>query len=180
MVTSNQFALICKNNIDKRGETKMGRVKIPNAKKINGWDDVDLTLKEIGEYQAQVEKLTADMNVEISDIKFKNELQIKPLLEKIEKLGVEIKNYVEVNKSDIKGKSKKMSFGELGFRKSTKLLIESVEDVLRKIKCFTEMDDCIEIKEGVNKTVLKKYPKEDIEKVGAILRTEEDFWYKTV
>ena len=41
------------------------------------------------------------------------------------------------------------------------------------------MEDCIIVKETVNKDVLKTYDEKDIIKVGASLKKEDTFWYET-
>ena len=40
------------------------------------------------------------------------------------------------------------------------------------------MDDCITVKEGVNKDILKSYDEKDILKVGGKLHKEDTFYYE--
>ena len=56
--------------------------------------------------------------------------------------------------------------------------MSKVDQIIEKLKKY-KMTDCINIKETVNKDVLRKYPTDDILKVGANLKIEDVFWYET-
>lgn len=156
----------------------MARVRIKDEVVLKDWDDVDLTLKEIAEYELEIENITTEMNQKIHDIKLEADLKAKPLQERIAALGVLVKFFVEDNKAELDGKTKQLNFGKTGFRLSTKLVLRKVDKVLENLKNF-KMEDCITVKESVNKEVLRKYPEEDIIKVGGSLRKEDVFWYET-
>lgn len=149
-----------------------------NTNGLKNWDDVNLTLKEVAEDKMQIKKITVDSDIKISDMKLEAEMQIKPLQENIKKLEKEIEEFTESNKADIKGKSKKLIFGEIGFRKSTKVVIEDSQNTLEHLKNF-KMTDCISTKESINKTALKKYSPEALKNVGANIKVDESFFYKT-
>uniref|UniRef100_UPI003D08A498 host-nuclease inhibitor Gam family protein n=1 Tax=Caloranaerobacter sp. DY30410 TaxID=3238305 RepID=UPI003D08A498 len=77
----------------------------------------------------------------------------------------------------LNGKTKVLNFGRTGFRKSTKIVLRKVENVIKNLKALN-MLDCIKVKESVNKEVLKKYSDEEIARVGAIKKVEDVFWYE--
>jgi phage host-nuclease inhibitor protein Gam len=104
----------------------MARVRIKKEPVLTSWDDVNITLKEIGELELAKEKIEADMNLKISDLKLEAELAAKPLIERMEKLASDVKDFVELNRADIKGKTMNLNFGKTGFRKSRKIIIKSV------------------------------------------------------
>jgi phage host-nuclease inhibitor protein Gam len=156
----------------------MARVRINDESVLKTWEDVDITLKEIAECELEIENITTLMNQQIHDVKLESEMKAKPLQERIEKLGFYVKTFVEENKAELDGKTKQLNFGKTGFRLSTKLVLRKVDAVLENIKRF-KMDDCITVKESINKDVLKKYPEEDIIKVGGTLKKEDVFWYET-
>ncbi|WP_032122024.1 host-nuclease inhibitor Gam family protein [Clostridium amazonitimonense] len=156
----------------------MARRKIKDEHLLKTWEEVDLTLKEIAEYEMEIEKIQADMNQNIHDVKLDAEMKAKPLQDKIEMLGLYVKDFVEENKAELNGKTKTLNFGKTGFRLSTKLVIRKAESILENLKRF-KMQDCINTKETINKDVLKKYSEEDIIKVGASLKKEDVFWYET-
>ncbi len=155
----------------------MARVRIPDDPVLRNWDDVNIVLKEIGECQIQIEEIEADMNTKISDVKLEAEMDAKPLQDNIKKLEAQIKEFVEANKHELQGKTKTLNFGKTGFRKSTKIMLRKVQNVIKNLEAFG-MLDCITITKKVNKEVLKKYSDEDIAKIGAQKKVEDIFWYE--
>lgn len=155
----------------------MARVRIPEEPVLKSWDDVDLTMKEIGECQLAIERIEAEMNMKISDIKLEADMQAKPIGERIKKLEMQIKDFVDASKHELNGKTKNLNFGKTGFRKSTKIVIKKAENIIKNLKAFG-MLDCIKVKESINKDVLKKYSDENIAKVGAGKKVEDVFWYE--
>lgn len=145
---------------------------------LQSWDEVNLNLKEIAECELDLEAIEADMNVKIQDLKLEAELKAKPLQEKIEKLAIQVKEYTEENRSDIKGKTMKLNFGQCGFRQSTKITLSSVQATLKALKA-KGMTNCIITKESVNKEILRDYPDDIIASVGARKKVEDTFWFET-
>lgn len=124
---------------------------------LKSWDEVDATLKQISECENQLAILESSMNIQIDAIK----------------------EFVSENKGELKGKSRELTFGRVGFRFSTKVsLPKNVEKIIKLLR-KNEMEDCIIVKETVNKDILKAYDEKDIIKVGASLKKEDTFWYET-
>ncbi|EES73472.1 putative bacteriophage Mu Gam like protein [Paenibacillus sp. oral taxon 786 str. D14] len=161
----------------------MARVRIPDQPALKSWDDVDLTLKEIGECQLAIERIEAEMNAQISDIKLAAEMSAKPHKERIKLLELQMKAFVEANRDDLGNKkTKEINFGRTGFRKSTKIVLPraaaKLAEVIRRLKEFGMTDCIIQPPEKIDKDNLKKYPENDILKVGASLTVEDTFWYE--
>lgn len=154
------------------------RKRIKDVPVLKSWDDVDLTLKEIAECELAIETINTQMNQQIHDVKLDAECKAKPHMDRIGKLELYVKEYVEANKAELDGKTRQLNFGKTGFRLSTKLVLRKVETVLAALKSFG-MADCITVKETINKDVLRKYKEEDIIKVGGALQKEDTFWYET-
>ncbi|MBU5442054.1 host-nuclease inhibitor Gam family protein [Paenibacillus sp. MSJ-34] len=161
----------------------MARVRIPDQPVLKNWDDVDLTLKEIGEILIDIEGIEALMNTKISDTKLAAEMAAKPLKERLKLLEMQMKEFVEANRDDLGNKkTKEINFGKTGFRKSTKISLPraaaKLAEVIRRIKEYGMTDCIIQPPEKVDKDNLKKYPQNDILKVGATLTVEDTFWYE--
>lgn len=158
----------------------MARIRMENAvsAELKSWDEVDETLHEIAEAEMEIEKITTDMNVKIHDLKQKADQKSKAAQEKIKTLEVQVKQFVEEHREDLKGKTMSLNHGQVGFRFSTKVITSKAEKIIEKLKKFG-MNDCINVKETINKEVLRKYEEEDILKVGASLKKEDTFWYET-
>lgn len=146
---------------------------------LKTWDEVDDTLKLISEAENQLAILESSMNIQIDAIKEGYNEKATPYKEEIKKLEAMLKDFVTENKGDLKGKSRELTFGKVGFRFSTKVSVPKNLDKLIKLLRKNEMDDCIIVKETVNKDVLKTYDEKDIVKVGASLKKEDTFWYET-
>lgn len=146
---------------------------------LESWEEVDSTLKKIREAELEVSRISADMEKCIMDIKENTEKQITPYKNEVKKLELQIKEFVSLNKDELKGKSREMTFGTVGFRMSTKLVLPKVVDKMIKQLKKLGMGDCVTVKESVNKDILKTYDEKTILMVGASLKKEDTFWYET-
>ena len=156
----------------------MARKRMEEKFMFQSWDEVDSALKEIAENEMELEHITTNMNQQIHDIKEEAESLSKRYQERIKILGLYIQEFTERNRDEIKGKTKVLNHGSVGFRQSTKVVLSKVDQIIEKLKKY-KMTDCINIKETVNKDVLRKYPADDILKVGGSLKVEDVFWYET-
>ncbi len=146
---------------------------------LKSWEEVDSALKEIREAEIEMGRIAADMEECILDVKQKAEEQSAPQKDRIKKLELQIKEFVTLNKDELKGKSREMAFGTVGFRMSTKLMLpKAVDKVIKQLRRLG-MGDCISIKESVNKDILKTYDEKTILMVGGSLKKEDTFWYET-
>lgn len=142
---------------------------------LKTWDEVELHLKEIGEIDLALQTVEGAMNQKISDIKLEADLAAKPLQDRKEKLAHEIKDFVETHRHEIEGKSRRLNFGQVGFRQSTSIIVSKIAAVIEALKA-RNMHDCINVKETINKDVLRTYPDETIAAVGARKKVEDVFW----
>lgn len=145
---------------------------------IKSWEETDEVMKKLLECQLEVEKIEADMNKQIAEVKKKCEDLARPYKDNIKKNELLLKEFVTVHKAELDGKSRRLNFGTVGFRMSTKVVLpKMVEAVLENLKKFG-MYDCINTKETVNKDILKTYAPDVILNVGGTLKTEDTFWYE--
>lgn len=146
---------------------------------LKSWDEVDSTLKKIREAEIEISKISADMEKCILDIKEKADEEAAPFRDEIKKLELQLKEYTTLNKDELKGKSREMTFGSVGFRLSTRLVLPKMVDKVIKQLRKSGMGDCVIVKESVNKEILKTYDEKTILMVGASLKKEDTFWYET-
>lgn len=145
---------------------------------ISTWDEVDNALKEISENTNEIEIIETELTEKLTNAQDKAAKLASPLKEKMKFLEDRIKDFVEKNKNDLDGKSKQLNFGQVGFRKSVKTeLTGKLEDIINSLRKH-KMNDCIEIKESVNKNIMKKYTDYELEKVGVKRVAEENFFIK--
>lgn len=156
----------------------MGRTRIETPH-LRSWNEVNDALRAIAEAQNEIAIVESSMNMQIDAIKEVHEAKIKEYKEAIKRQEVLIKEYTSDRRDELDGKSKDMTFGKVGFRKSTKLILPKALDRVIAALRKNGMDTCIVTKETVNKDVLKTYPEEDVLKVGGSLKVEDTFWYET-
>ena len=85
---------------------------------LKSWDEVNAALKLIRDNEIELELIEADMGKKIADIKEQAAEQAVPYRDDIKKLELQVKEFVTLNKAELKGKSREMDFGKVGFRMS--------------------------------------------------------------
>ncbi len=146
---------------------------------LGSWEEVDGCLKQIADAENEIKSIEADMNKRIAEIKKTAEEEAKQHKETIKQNEGKIKEYTTAHRNELTGKSRSLTFGRVGFRISTRLLLPSaVNEVILKLREHG-MLDCINVKETVDKDAVKNYSEEDIMKIGGYLQKNDTFWYET-
>lgn len=155
----------------------MARKRIEGTQ-FSTWDDVDQALREIGEIDRDLALIEGDTNHAIDELKAKAKADSKPLLDRKAALELAMKEFCEANRGEFaKVKTRALTFGSVGFRLSTKVLIKRVGDTLQALKDLN-LTDCIRIKEEIDKEALKNLDGNTLAEVGAAFRTENAFGYE--
>lgn len=157
----------------------MARKKVDTLPTLLSWDEVDGALRQIIECQCGINAINADLNRQLTAVKEEMDKKARPLQENISALERDVKEFVVRHREDFDGKTKQLNFGKTGFRLSTTLVVPNNKsaEIIESLRQFG-MEDCINIKESVDKETLKRYKSEDILKTGAYLKTTDDFWYE--
>lgn len=146
---------------------------------LKNWEEVDACLKVMGDAENRISVITAEMNAAIAEAKKAAEEKAAQYKEMIKQNEGKIKEFTTVRKEELKGKSRQLTFGTVGFRQSTKLLLpQDTGEVILKLR-ENGMVDCINVKETINKDTVKSYPEEDILRIGGYLQRADSFWYET-
>lgn len=161
----------------------MARVRMPDKCDLASWDDVNLTLAEIGELERKVTDIETQMQTDIDAAKLAAEVAADPHKKRIQALELQIKMYVDENAVDMGGKkTKQLTFGQVGYRRSTKVMLPKaaakVADIIRSLKSRGMSDCVVSPPEKIDKEALKKYPANEITAAGAGLKVEDVFWYE--
>jgi len=145
---------------------------------FENWNDVDHALKRIGELDRELGLIEATSNEQIDAIKAETKEETAPIA--AEKLGLEaaMKEFCEANRAEFaKVKSREMTFGSVGFRLSSRIVIKRIADTLQALKDFG-LAQCIRTKEECDKEAMKTLDSETLASVGAQLKTENAFGYE--
>jgi len=145
---------------------------------LESWDEVDRCLAEIGRIDRELALLEAAQQESIDKVKADTKAAAEPLQNK--KLGLEmaIKEYAESNRAEfIKVKTRELTFGTVGFRLSTSVVIKRVADTVQALKDLG-LRECLLVKETPNKEAMRCLPLETLHAVGASLKQEDAFGYE--
>jgi phage host-nuclease inhibitor protein Gam len=161
----------------------MARVRMPDKCDLANWDDVNLTLAEIGELERKLTDIETKMQKKIDDAKLDASVETEPHQKRIKELEKQLKMFVDDHAADFgKKKTKFLSFGKLGYRESSSVKLpkdkDKLEEIIRKIKAHG-MSDCLVVQpDKIDKEQMKKYSAEKIKAVGAVLKVGDTFWYE--
>ena len=146
---------------------------------LRSWEEVDGCLKVMGDAENQISIIEAEMNAAIATAKKEASEKAAEYKELIKQNEGKIKEFTTINKEELKGKSRQLTFGTVGFRQSTKLLLpQDTGEVIVRLR-ENGMVDCINVRETINKDTVKSYPEEEILKIGGYLQRADTFWYET-
>lgn len=176
------------------------RIKTANSGKIESLDDVNMALKDIGLAQKELDAIDAKANAEIAKIKEKALKDGESLRTKITESASKIQSYAEYNKDELfkDAKSIELSFGKIGYRKSTKISVKKTTlEMLKKLLdgrklevekaeseekrnaitvLITKIKSCIRVKEEPNKESLGLMDDAFLKTVGASRKITNDFF----
>ncbi|MDR2172662.1 MAG: host-nuclease inhibitor Gam family protein [Burkholderiales bacterium] len=155
----------------------MARQRITGTQ-LDSYDDVDKALKEVGGLKRELAMIEADQNEQIDEIKAAAQEQAKPLNERVKSLETAMKEFCEANKADfMKVKTKELTFGSVGYRLSTKIVIKKVAECIQSLKDL-ELFQFIRIKEEPDKEAMKDLDDGTLATVNAARKTENVFGYE--
>lgn len=145
---------------------------------LNSWDDVDGTLAKIGKIDRDIALITAAGNESIDKIKSDLKTEIEPLAEQKKGLELAVKDFCDSNRAEFaKVKTRQLTFGSVGYRLSTRVVIKSMADTLATLKALG-LQKCIRVKEEADKEAMKELSTETLAEVDAGLKTDNTFGYE--
>ncbi len=127
----------------------------PTAPELKSWDEVNSSLKRLGELTCQKRDLENKMTELVSDITAKFNTDAAPLLSEMEALQASISAYATDHKDEFtKERTKELPHGSISFRVSSSVKVISKAICLKALKALG-MSDFISVKEEPNKDMLK-------------------------
>ena len=144
---------------------------------LQTWDDVDTCLAEIARADRDLTLIESAANEKIEEIRKAIKDASQPVLDKKAGLELAIKEYCEANRAEFqKAKTRTLTFGEVGFRLSTRIMIKRIAETLQALKDL-DLKQCIRIKEEPDKEAMKGLTDDTLAEVGASRKTENTFGY---
>lgn len=161
----------------------MARKRISSMVTLHNWQEVDDALRQIGEHDRDIKAAENVMNEQIASAKAAATARVQPLKEQVAELELALKEFALAHRDDMDGrKSKQLSFGSVGFRRSTKIGLPSAKEKIAAIVAQLRargMDECVNQPDPkIDKEALKKYGADIVAEVGATLTVEDVFGYE--
>lgn len=147
----------------------------PNLAKIESLKDANEALREIGLIERELERVDAEAQVEIGEIKAKaakrGEVGRARILELSNKLGA----FAEYNKRELfkDRKSVDLLFGAFGYRKSTSISVRKTTVELMEKLGFEKF---IRVKKEPDKEAMAELDDEVLAQVDAVRKVRDDFY----
>jgi phage host-nuclease inhibitor protein Gam len=152
----------------------MARLK-PNVKKIESLEDANLTLKEIGLLERELEAIDGTAHKAIAEIKTAAVKAGEPIRKRITDLSALLGAFAEYNHAELfkDRKTVQVSFGIFGFRKSTSISAKKTTlDLLKKLG----LTKYIRVKEEPDKEAMAAMDDETLNQVDAVRKVKDDFF----
>lgn len=158
----------------------MARKVVQTIPTLSSWEEVDAALREILLTQNQIDAKELALTERIAAAKEQLVVDSKPLRERIALLEKQIRDYTGFHRAELQGKSRQLNFGTVGYRSSSSVTVpaDRLPEVIAALRC-RHMEDCVVVKESVNKEALRRYPLEDLQACGCSIHQSERFWYET-
>jgi phage host-nuclease inhibitor protein Gam len=152
----------------------MARLK-PHVGKIKSLEDANLTLKEIGLLEHELEHIDAEAHKKIAEIKSESAKQGEGIRKRIVDLSALLGTYADYNREELfkDRKSVVLSFGSFGYRKSTSISVKKTTlELLKKLGKII----FIRTKEEVDKEAMAVLTDEELAMVDAVRKVKDDFF----
>ncbi len=163
-------------------ESKSKRKKPTNLHPVKDLAEANTVLAEIGMLDREIKRIKADQQEEIDRIKAETDALVTPLEERMENMGTGLNAFSEYNKGKLfeTKRSVELTFGVLGYRRSNEIAPKpkhTLAMILGRLKDLS-FAEAIRVKEEVNKDVLKTWPDERLDLVGARRIEKDSFWFE--
>ena len=156
---------------------KCKRHKAKGLLVIKGWADADNHLKRLGELDAKLDACQAEAKRQIDHIKANLKTEAAAIQENIKLHTESLEAYCASHRDEVAGKSRKLNFGTIGWRRSSK--IHTKKDTLELLKSVfgsRKAKRFLRITEAVDKKALAKLRDEELAAVNA-RREEKDVFF---
>lgn len=145
---------------------------------LNSYEQADDALRRIGELDRQIELSTAATDEAIDQVKQGHKAYCEPLLTQKADLERQLKEFAESRRADFAStRTRELMFGEIGFRRSSAVVIKKIGDTLTALKGLGLMQ-CVRVKEEIDKEAMRTLSDETLANVGAALVTKDAFGYE--
>ncbi len=158
----------------------MARRKVTAAPVLADWAAVDGALRDIRECEHALTELGVDRDRRIDAVRDEYRKMAEPLQNRLKKLGADVEAYVDAHRAELSGKSRKMNFGVVGYRISSKLVLPTAKtaEAIATLKALGRTE-FVRTTETLDRAALLRQPAEFLEQIDAYVRQRDEFYYDT-
>ena len=156
----------------------MARRKVTAAPVLPDWAAVDGALRDIRECEHALTELGVDRDRRIDSVKEEYSKMALPLQNRIKKLEGDVKAYADAHRADLTGKSRKLNFGTVGYRISSRLILPATKaaEAIVTLKAMGRKE-FIKTTETLDRAALLRQPVELLNQIGAYIQQRDEFYY---
>lgn len=141
---------------------------------LQSWEEVNLSLKRLGEITIAKRELENKKTELISEITAKFDADAAPLLAEMKQIEGSILDYATLHKDEFtKDRTKELSHGSISMRVSTSVKIISKAICLKALKALG-LQDYITVKEEPNKEMLRTLSDVELAKIACEKKTTDN------
>ena len=156
----------------------MARRKVTAAPVLPDWAAVDGALRDIRECEHALTELGVDRDRRIDSVKEEYSKMALPLQNRIKKLEGDVKAYADAHRAELTGKSRKLNFGTVGYRISSRLILPATKaaEAIVTLKAMGRKE-FIKTAETLDRAALLRQPVELLNQIGAYIQQRDEFYY---
>ncbi len=156
----------------------MARRKVTAAPVLPDWAAVDGALRDIRECEHALTELGVDRDRRIDSVKEEYSKMALPLQNRIKKLEGDVKAYADAHRAELTGKSRKLNFGTVGYRISSRLILPATKaaEAIVTLKAMGRKE-FIKTTETLDRAALLRQPVELLNQIGAYIQQRDEFYY---
>ena len=139
----------------------------------SSWEEANAFLLQIGRNVIETQKLQAEMNSRLNEIKLEYDVKAKGLKSDTQQLELAIEEFAGGAKDEfLKTRHKDLTFGTVAYRVVEKISIRSVKACVNSLKQLG-LRDYLRVEEKPNKEKLKELDPNTLAKIGASYKKED-------
>lgn len=153
----------------------MARKRITAEPALRDWQAVDSALRDIRECNIALTELGAELERRRVAAQEDYNSTALPLQNRIKRLEADVKEFVDAHRAELCGKSRTLTFGTVGYRRSSQLrLNQSAEDTIALLEAIGHAE-LVRVTKSLDRVALLRQPPELLDKIDAWVKTTDGF-----
>lgn len=153
----------------------MARKRVETQPALRDWQAVDGALRDIRECNIALTELGAELERRKVAAQEDYNSTALPLQNRIRRLEADIKDFVDAHRAELVGKSRTLTFGTVGYRRSSQLKTnQSAADTIAMLEAIGRTE-FVRVTKTLDRPALQRQPAELLERIDAWIKTTDNF-----